>query len=34
MLDLFRQSIANQLTVGWPAYITNIIELGKLQIAN
>jgi hypothetical protein len=32
--ELLRQSIANQLTVGWPAYITNIIELGKLHIAN
>jgi hypothetical protein len=32
--ELLRQSIANQLTVGWPAYITNIIELGKLHVAN
>jgi hypothetical protein len=32
--ELLRQAIANQLTAGWPAYITNIIELGKLRIAN
>ncbi len=31
--ELLRRSIANQLTIGWPAYITNIIELGKLHIA-
>jgi len=32
--ELLRQAIANQLTIGWPAYITNIIELGKLHIAH
>jgi len=32
--ELLRRAIDDQLTAGWPAYITHVIELGKLRITN